>query len=751
MQPNGLTATPGTSAFVTSGAVLQLARVSRWRAPDATIALADHAVRLASAEGDVPNVLRGEGWVAHGLVAIGHGAAAVDRAASAFSEASRLGVTDAAGRLRVELAAVARAAGVPAQARALLDPLLEVADDEPGPRADAFLEAAMCTDRSEREARDLIESARAAFAELGGEDGELGLARLSALRADQLRERGRLPEAVACARDGLTRSLGDQRALGGLEPVSPHLSLWLCYELCAALLADSHAGPARELAAPALRWAVRPASLVPAALLRLLLAERIHLPAGELDAALAAATWVAEAIDSRDMPWLEARCQTLLGAVLDARGELSEAVDASRRAHLARGKHDDQLHQVRAALARVAAAPVSSTGAPGGPLGHPLNGQRPRNGAAIPSRPIDLPDNGPATERIAPVPPLPPGQSPQRRSSNGHKSLDALGLGRARADRSRQGAQPADPDRGALRPAGTGAAVNPSATGHGGLDAVLESAEFGPRTEAEPGPPADAPPPWSRPIERPGPAEFRAPSLPAAGGQPDILWLPAGPSAPAPTVPAGRAVLTETELAERLTELAEAELSRPAHLVVFDIAMPDGSRCGPRVGALAERVADQLEEQLPAGARLFRLGQDIVTIGLPDPDPQAVSRWLRTASAGLSERWPTLGAELPRATFRILVRPLDPEWSMAEHVREVGTRLAGSAPPTSASAGHAPDLADTGSVTQPAAQPGSEGRHGAGLVDSGLGGLPSAVSARPGSGGRRRRPEGTDEEPIGRR
>jgi hypothetical protein len=156
VQPNGLTATPGTSAFVTSSAVLQLARVSRWRAPDATIALADHAVRLATSEGDVPNALRGEGWLAHGLVAIGHGAAAVDRAVSALVEAGRLGARDAAGRLRVELAAVARSAGASAQARSLLDPLLEVADDGPGLRADVFLEAAMGVDRSEREARDLL-------------------------------------------------------------------------------------------------------------------------------------------------------------------------------------------------------------------------------------------------------------------------------------------------------------------------------------------------------------------------------------------------------------------------------------------------------------------------------------------------------------------------------------------------------------------------------------------------------------------
>src|SRR6202012_4187365 len=77
-------------------------------------------------------------------------------------------------------------------------------------------------------------------------------------------------------------------------------------------------------------------------------------PAGAFEDALASATWVAEAIESRDLPELEAHCQTVLGEIWDSSGNLPEAVRATRQAHLAHRAHTERVTQVRALLAQVA-------------------------------------------------------------------------------------------------------------------------------------------------------------------------------------------------------------------------------------------------------------------------------------------------------------------------------------------------------------------------------------------------------------
>jgi hypothetical protein len=261
---------------------------------------------------------------------------------------------------------------------------------------------------------------------------------------------------------------------------------------------------------------------------------------------------------------------------------------------------------------------------------------------------------------------------------------------------------------------------------------------------------------------------------------PGVVWLSPEASNVVPSSTGHtRVSLTQRELADQLAALADSGEARPAHLVLIDISMPDGSRCGPAARTVAERVADQLDGQRPPGARLFVLDGDTVTVSLTDADPQAVNRWLRTVSGGISRRWASLSGELPSvATFRIVVRPLDPRWSINEHLAEVRSRLhpeAGAAqartenpsgrlevndePDALGPDGHTPgdDSSgrnepsgrgnpaqgyDTGeTVNRDAAV---RARHSVGGQEASEGastGQRRWLSAAPGSGGRRRRPE----------
>lgn len=845
MNPTGLNVTPSTSTFVTSGAVLLLAQACRWRAPDATVALADHAVRLARSENRVENALLAEGWLAHGLVVIGHGATAAPRAASALAEATRVGATAAAGRLRVELATIARTVDATDQAQRLLDPVLASSEVEPLLKADACLEAAMGTRREPSEARELLGLAVRALDHLGGEEGELGLAHVDALAASRARAEGRLTESVKRARDGLTRSLGNSMTGGQLEPVSPHLTTLLCYELCQALVANGHPEPVPEIARPILGWAVRPGSLVPAARLHLLLASAVQRPAGAFEDALASAMWVAEAIESRDLPELEAQCQTVLGEIWDGSGNLSEAVRATRQAHLAHRAHSERTNQLRALLIQVA----------GGSLAPPPSARQETGRAAKPADPRTLgrraarthaeddapgatgPSGGPSggldPSRL-PGRPLNPrrdegrnGEPRHGKPANGHRAANGFdsapeaddvrraapeGIGDLRSNSRSSGADlpsgPVDPAfsnefAASIRQFGGADTTPPADSGPPTLPGRRSSPpkttfEIEPELVAGPRagrgrPPsghhepdsqqrrdaATTPPPQGRrrrPVADedslgspgdtiPEPAGFEAP---ADEDLPGVLWLsPDTPKAEPVATVRPRTSLTEQELATQLSDLVDRGEARPAHLVVIDISLPDGARCGPAARTVAERVADQLDEQRPPGARVNLLGEDTVTVSLTDPDQQSVNRWLRTVSGGISRRWATLAGELPSgATFRIVVRPLDARWSMIEHLTEVRGRLhpesagdqargaslprpgqiapAGSAPEVSAPETSAPEIGSPKYISPELGAPGGGGP-GLGAPDAGGPGLGAPGGGGPGSGA----PDAGEPEALG--
>jgi len=1041
VQPTGFT-TAAASPLASAPAVLELAEGSRWRAPEVTAALAEHAARVARDGGDQATALLAEGWLLQGAAAIGRGVAAVPRAVAALSDAAAGNHLAAVDRLRVALAGVARSLDDRSTCLVLLAPVLDRADSSPRLSADAHLEAALCQDaRAGTGGRSPVDTALAALRQVGGEYGELGLAAVDAALAGQQRAMRQLDGSVEYARAGLRRILGERQQSGALPPVSPYLAATLGLELTLALLDQGRRDDATEVARTVLRWGGQPGSLVPTARLRLAMAQRVYLPSGEREEALAAAEWVSLAVDQRDLPELEVESYSLLAELRESGGELSGALDASRRAHAAYRALASTVERALVLLVRSAGeAPTVQRDVAGrepsakpnvanqtDPVGWAATGLESdaANGAPTPrmtgAGQVWQPSVQPGRHPGSVAPRRPSSESPVRAQREGTVRSEQNVFQLFEGEGARRPGQQAPP---ALRepphpsePAGSAQASgafgrntdyasprSPSSEvdqrsslsstdpllgrtlGHGapaeglnettspdvltqpGLSSPLASGAPGPDpltrtagsgaadrssqqpgtsslsrssglpkagspaglglllgagssfgtgvpanrrglTEADPGnrwgrAQAD-PPPGSgvsgggelgdlltgsgaaagrddSPIRRdpfgghdPGAADDlsardrrSAAADPLNGSAyrtgPDLLggsdpltgrdalsgsdpltgrdawsgsgpvagrdalsgWDPLGSTGDPPRYgsspsgdaltgsgpligsgsPAGADPLTGSgsppgadpwtvgdpltgssplaglgsfEGSDPLTGtyslagadalagvgapealpppggLSVAELAvemlglmgigdQPLHLVLIDIATPDGSATGPAVGELARVIASRVAEQLPGHGRLYLLNHYAVAVALPGADPQTVTRWVRTVSNGLSQRWTELSAELPRAAFRIDVRLLDGDRTVAEQLWDL--RLGDGGSGVAGPDVHRADTEEPDPLS---------GRHIAGRAEPDpLGADPSAnrISALPGSGGRRRRPDvetGSTDTPIG--
>jgi len=833
--------TAAASALASAPAVLDLAEGSRWRAPEITAALAEHAARLARDSHDSATATLAEGWLLQGLAAVGRGVPAVPRAVAALAEATRAHHVPASDRLRVALAGVARSLDDRGTALVLLAPVLTRTGAPARVRADAHLEAALCRDeRSGPDGGQQVEVAVTALRQLGGEYGELGLAAVDAALAAQQRALRQLGAAVEHARAGLRRILGERAEGGVLQPVSPYLAATLGLELALALLDQGQHDAAQEVARSVLWWDAQPGALVPLARLRLALAHRVYLPSGARDEALSAAEWVAAAVDQRDLPELEVECHGLLAELRERGGELSEALAASRRAHGAYRALASSVERALVLLVRAAGevaplgdgeldGPLSRMLTPAGP-GSPsqgtirpepegLNGsaawmtgagrvwqpsvQAPRHPASVtPRRPTigttgsgadataGLDSTDPLLSRSAGGSSTEPALSPSEITAPGLRTSDGL---TGSAPSTERDALFGPDSRGAVDPLGVpGSFASHNQRGvadplglvdplgdHdrrgssdplngrdplGGYDRSGAGDPFGRRDPLgdsdplggrEPLGPVD--PLTGRASHEPGlgalgaPGPFRAAD---AFGESNALsgaadQLPGGSLSGDPLGAGGSSMLGSPSMSDAPAGLSVAELAvellgitdaagRPPHLVLIDVATPDGSASGPSVTALARSIASRVYDQLPTSGRLYLLEHDAVAIALPETDYQAVTRWVRTVSTGLSLRWPELAAELPRAAFRIDVRRLDGDRTLAEQLWDLRVDRAAR---TGEASGHPAgrQLPDEGGAPPPT------GRHLAGSPES----PPVApdpvanwFNARPGSGGRRRRPDG---------
>jgi hypothetical protein len=240
-----------------------------------------------------------------------------------------------------------------------------------------------------------------------------------------------------------------------------------------------------------------------------------------------------------------------------------------------------------------------------------------------------------------------------------------------------------------------------------------------------------------------GPGPLTSPDLLGGLAKPEESGTRGGPGLSDPGDPIGASGvptgLTVAQLAIELLGLS-TQSGLPPHLVLIDIATPDGAASGPAVGALASRIGSRVRDQLPRGGRIYLLEQDAVAIALPEADPQVVTRWVRTVSTGLSLHWSDLAIDMPRAVFRVDVRQLEEGRTIAEQLWDlrVGHDSPGAGPGQPA----APSVAEPPGTDQ---VPALRGRHLAGTgtpAPLSTDKVPNRINAQPGSGGRRRRPDG---------
>ncbi|QGK69165.1 hypothetical protein GIY23_06105 [Allosaccharopolyspora coralli] len=270
--------------------LLNPARRMRWRVPELTLLLGDRLTAQARLAGDRSLRLRAETLAVFASNRLGRSIAVTERAIAATHDAAegRAGVPhESLPELRIELACCARVAGSAHTALRVLEPVLAQDRIEPSIRAHALVEmsAALPPDsRSTERAEACAEAERlySAAPELDEDTAMLLRARVSAVRAGHTRREGAASEAVTAAEAGLEllaampdpeADSGEVRSLLVLERVHGLLDLGR-HEAALAAADEVLNRPVRAASAKSVGW------------LRLAIATRVHLPAGDHDAAL---------------------------------------------------------------------------------------------------------------------------------------------------------------------------------------------------------------------------------------------------------------------------------------------------------------------------------------------------------------------------------------------------------------------------------------------------------------------------------
>ncbi|ASO19119.1 hypothetical protein FHR81_001385 [Actinoalloteichus hoggarensis] len=334
------------------GSALELAWRLRWSAPEVTLLAGERARRLATEEGDHRSRLTAELLALFALNRLGRGVVVVERGIAALREIEAERLTELSAPLRVELAHSARIVGAPLIAFGLLRPVLEDAGLPSEVRAAGLLELAECLPGGSRDegwsqalsAADRLYESDAASSR---DDVAPRRAMIQALRAGFHRRRGEPGPAEECVLRGLDL-LGGVRSSatdGGqadarLRLERAHLLLDggrtdLAVEVCRSTLAR----PVRAAAASALGW------------LRVVLATRLHLPAGEPETARELLLEAAAGARRHGLDPLLSESLQALSYLYEAVDELPEALRCLRAAHAAEQRRQRAVSAARLQLA----------------------------------------------------------------------------------------------------------------------------------------------------------------------------------------------------------------------------------------------------------------------------------------------------------------------------------------------------------------------------------------------------------------
>jgi hypothetical protein len=305
----------------------------RYRAPELSMVFGERAAALAEAAGSEQLWADAEALAVSARMRLGQRASVVNRAVVVLRTAEAEAQPELAAQMRVELALCARSVGVPLTGLAALRPVLGDPDISPECRTLAMVQLVGCMaplgrrkvlERALSEAEDLATTE----VDLPAVDRTLLRAIICSRSAANQRRYGDLAMSIEYARQGL--ELLDGLGAGAADGVQ--LRARLVLELVCALLDRGSAKEAAELAIPVLAEPARASAMGPLAWLRLAVATRIRLPAGEAEAAGVLVRDALHGALRHDLQAVTARLWLELAHIEEAVGRPAEAVRCLREA-----------------------------------------------------------------------------------------------------------------------------------------------------------------------------------------------------------------------------------------------------------------------------------------------------------------------------------------------------------------------------------------------------------------------------------
>ena len=333
--PAGQPGVPGLSA----SAILAVAEGLRWTDPQLSVALAEHVARVAGADASARTAAERSAVLALGQS--DRGAELIVRALPHLRAAEREGRIVDAGTLRCELSLAALRCGDVDAAEALLEPLAAGRVLPPAARADALV--AWAAARATRGDVAGVDAAGRQVDDVVGEtaDDARRLAMRRA-RAEARRHAGDTSGALEVLRvavsDANVADGGRQAALLLADRV----------ELLAGL---GRRDEAREAGTPALADTPRATTSLALGRLRCVLAQHVHLPAGEFETAERLAREAETDLTARGHEAQVAVAIEVLAAVAEGRGDVRQALEELRRARPHLEAAHEEATRARAALA----------------------------------------------------------------------------------------------------------------------------------------------------------------------------------------------------------------------------------------------------------------------------------------------------------------------------------------------------------------------------------------------------------------
>jgi tetratricopeptide (TPR) repeat protein len=375
--------------------LLETAWQMRWRVPELALVLSDRAVTFARRTGDRGARLRAEALALFAANRLGRGVSATGRALAAVRDAEASG-GDVLTRLRIELGWCAVSAGSHEVAVRILRRELAQERVDPTVRAHALLAlaSALPAHQDVDERSQALDEAERLYADCDADQDLTRVlkARVWVVRAAHCRRLGEFGEAVAATDAGLAllRRLSDPEAEAG------EIQTRLLLERVHALLDQGHRVEAVETSQAVLAEPVRAAAAGPTGWLGLALATRVHLPAGDHEAALRVLAETAAISERHKLDGLLAEALNALSRAHERVEEISEALQALRGAYSADRRWRAAVHGARVSL--LSAYPAE-TDAP--------RGRRTPVVAAVPE-PVAAPPVAAEPAAVAPVEPVVP-------------------------------------------------------------------------------------------------------------------------------------------------------------------------------------------------------------------------------------------------------------------------------------------------------------------------------------------------------